>query len=267
MKKALLSIIGLCLTMQLMAWDAVAHRIVAEIAYRRLNKKAVAQVDKLLGKRGMVYTSSWADEIKSDTIYPNSYDWHFQNLNPGMTRADIDALYADKLKEGEHLFYAKDSLVKVLRLGKATPDELADALKFVVHLSGDEFQPMHMGHADDKGGNRVLLTWFRERINLHSLWDSFLVAFPKYSYTEYVDFLMDTYGPQEEKVASKTELECLYDTYEAVNYVYQYQAEKLTPEPPRHYEYRYHYDMKEMMNYQLYAAGIQLAKLLNEIYR
>lgn len=244
------------------AWDAVGHRIVADIAYHNLHKKARKQVDNVLGVHGMIYTASWADEIKSDTIYPTSSAWHFQNLNPGLTHADIDSLYSHKLAEGEHLFYALDSLTTVLKNDKGN----VDALKFIVHLVGDEFQPMHMGHAEDLGGNRVRLTWFGQKTNLHSLWDRWLIDYTQYKYSEFSAYLQDKYAAQKETISKMTDLECLYRTYDAVTAVYAYQA-TLSDPLPRSYEYKYYYNMKAIQEYQLYAAGIRLAVLLNEIYK
>lgn len=62
-------------------------------------------------------------------------------------------------------------------LKSRAPDvERLQALKYVVHLVGDVHQPLHAGYADDKGGNTVQLQSFGKGSNLHSLWDSGLVA-------------------------------------------------------------------------------------------
>jgi len=244
------------------AWDAKGHRIVTTIAYQNLTKKARKQVDKVLGVKGIIYYASWADEIKSDTIYPQSHGWHFQNLNPGMSDAALDSLFFDKTKEGQHLFYAKDSLTRVLM---EHPDDV-DALKFIVHLAGDEFQPMHMGHSEDLGGNRVRLTWFGQKTNMHSLWDRWLLDYTQWSCSEYVTLLTDKYSSEKKSISNLSELECLHMTYAFCNRLYAYRA-SLGEELPRSYEYKYYYTCHDILEYQLYAAGIQLAKLLNEIYK
>jgi len=260
MKKTILLGLILTLAVQTFAWDAVGHRIVAEIAYQNLTKKARKQVDEVLGKRGIVYYASWPDEIKSDTIYPESHVWHYQNLDAGKSRADLDSLFMNKTLEGRHLFFAKDSLENVLKNDR----KQADALKFLVHFAGDEFQPMHMGHSTDAGANKISMTWWGQKTNLHSVWDGKLIASQQMNYSEYAQFLIDRYAPQKKEVWNMTELECLYKTYDAVNYIYDY---TLALGDQKRYEYRYVYVMKDIMNYQLYAAGIQLAKLLNEIYK
>ena len=239
-----------------MAWDVVGHRVIAEVAYRHLNHKARKQVDKVLGTRGIVYYASWADEIKSDTIYPDSYGWHFQNLKSGLSHEQLDSLYHNKLAEGEHLFYALEKQIEIARADKSQ----ADALKFIVHLVGDSFQPMHVGHPDDKGGNKVQCEWFKRTTNLHSIWDGKLIAYTTFSYTEYADFLVNRYGTMRKQIMAMTDEECIYQTYKLQNEVYKYQNEGDTN------SYHYAYRFRTSLDIQLYTAGIRLAKLLNEIY-
>ena len=50
--KQILTVIFLGIAVSLSAYDAVGHRIIADIAYQNLSKKAQNQVDKVLGKKG-----------------------------------------------------------------------------------------------------------------------------------------------------------------------------------------------------------------------
>ena len=98
-----LCFLGIALSMS--AYDAVGHRIIADIAYNNLTEKAKIQVDKVLGKKGMIYEATWADEVRSDNKYAYSYQWHFQDLDDNMTTAAIKKLLANPKAEGEHLFF------------------------------------------------------------------------------------------------------------------------------------------------------------------
>ena len=254
MRKTLFAMIFsllLLLPQAVMAWGVTGHRVIAEIAYRMLTGKARKQVDNVLGRHGIIYYSSWADEIKSDTIYPQSYGWHFQNLDAGLTEADLEQLYNNKLQDGEHVIYVLDSMTTLL----TREHDNADALKFVVHLAGDIFQPMHM---DDRGGNAVKMTWFGRKTNLHAPWDDALIEHSRMTYTEYADFLIDRYGGRKKELQALSEQECLCMTYSAVCKVYDYQA-TLGGTPERNYEYKYYYNMRSVMELQLYTAAVQLA--------
>ena len=176
-------------SMPALSWGQKGHRIIAQIAYDHLSKKAKKQVDAVLGERGMIYWANWPDEIKSDTIYPHSYDWHFQDFDGGMSDSAIVAALTDYPKEGGNMFRALDSLVSEVERVKCKVKSNPHTLRFIVHLSGDRYCPMHMAHMDDKGGNKVKMKWFRQETNLHTVWDERLIDSRGYSYTEYAQML------------------------------------------------------------------------------
>lgn len=238
-------------------WGQKGHRIIAKIAYDNLSRKARKAVDKTLGVKGAIYWANWPDEIKSDTIYPDSYDWHFQDFEGGLS----DSIVADALihypAEGGNLFRALDSLVAVLKAGKGD----FHTLRFVIHLSGDRYCPMHMAHMSDKGGNAVKMKWFKDNTRLHSVWDTYLIESQGYSYTEYAEKLELEYGWAKKYIDAQTDAELLLDTYHLTSDIYTYQD--TWDGNTYHYIYRWRTEMEE----QLYIAGIRLAKLLNEIYK
>lgn len=240
------------------AWGPKGHRIVAQLAYDNLTCRARKQVDAILGKQGMIYLSTWPDEIKSDTIYPTSFVWHFQDLNPGMTdSALVSALTTDYPKEGGDQFRAMDSLYVLLQHDRKNHD----ALVFYIHLSGDRFCPMHLGHINDLGGNRVKMRWFGQNTNLHTVWDSKLIEYKGFSYTEYAAYLHDIYDHRRKEVETMTDEQMLIYTYHLTDQVYDYQT--TWDGNTYHYAYRW----MQPMEWQLYMAGIRLAARLNAIYR
>ena len=248
------------------SWGQKGHRIIAKIAYDNLNCGTRKKVDKILGKGGIIYWANWADEIKSDTIYPDSYDWHFQDFNGGLS----DSVVADALvhypAEGGNLFKALDSLVK----GQGTKDDgpwtrgmtKEVLLRFIVHLSGDRYCPMHMAHMDDKGGNTVRMAWFSKQpnTNLHAVWDTKLIDSQGYSYTEYAQKLECEYAWKKKVIRKMSDAELLVRTYHLTEAIYRYQDEW----DGNTYHYIYHW--RQPMEEQLYIAGIRLAQLLNRMY-
>ena len=257
------------------AWDVVGHRIVSDIAYQNLTPEARAAVDKVLGfERAMVAMSSWADEIKSDTIYKGQSNWHFQDLDAGKTEKDLKYLLTHTEAEGKHLFWAKQSIINIL---KNDPND-ADALKFIVHLCGDEFQPMHMGHHDDLGGNLRKFYWFGRNTNLHSLWDGALIEYTKYSSTEYAQYLVQRFAAQRDQYMAMDELALIVRTYNNPCAIYDHinalVADKdVQPDDrgslrfKKGFEYRFTYVFRAVLDEQLYMAGIHLAQTLNNLYK
>ncbi len=238
------------------AYDVVGHRIIAEIAYKNLDKKARQQADKTLGKRGIIYTASWADEIKSDSSYAYSYAWHYQNIAANSTLDEIKILLADPDSQGEHLFYAIDKMVK--RLEKDKND--AEALKFLVHIVGDLHQPLHMGRPEDRGGNAIKTTWFGRNTNIHAVWDGMLIDSRKMSSSEYAAYLEDKFGEEKEKFRKFRILDSVMKSYELANEIYAYD---LSDTNTYHYTYRFMNQQDEM----LFVGGIQLANILNSIFK
>ena len=245
-------------------WGQEGHRIIAKIAYDHLNRKAKKNVDKILGKGGIVYWANWPDEIKSDTIYPQSIKdgWHFQDFDGGMSDSAVVAALTDYPKEGGSLFRALDSLVNVLRNDvRCTKEANEHTLRFIVHLSGDRYCPMHTAHLDDRGGNDVRMKWFGRDTRLHTVWDTNLIESQGYSYTEYADKLENEYGWKRKEIERMSDAELLVRNYHFTESIYEYQ--KTWDGNTYHYIYRWHIPMEE----QLYIAGIRLAKLLNEIFK
>lgn len=256
MKRLLTLFAIICIVLEAFAWGPKGHRIVAQVAYDYLDHGARKHIDKVLGKEGMIYLSTWPDEIKSDTIYPNSFTCHYQDLAGGMTDAEVVATLTDYPKEGGELWMALDSLEVVLKKDKYCHD----ALVFYVHLYADRFCPMHVAHLDDQGGNAVRFKWFGQNTNLHSVWDSKIIESKGFSYSEYAKYLHNMYRYNYKHFVKMTEEETLLHTYHLTDDIYNYHSTW----SGNAYHYTYHWT--EAVEYQMYLAGVQLAEMLNKIF-
>ena len=257
MRRTIVILCAALIALPTLAWGPEGHRIIAEVAYHYMTKKAVKQVDKVLGKHGLVYWANWPDEIKSDTIYPNSYDWHFQDLEAGMTDAEVADVLVHYPTEGGNMYRVLDSLNVLLQQERNN----LDALRFFAHISGDRYCPMHTGHLSDKGGNSIKLKWFDRPTNLHRIWDEDLIGFRGYSYTEYAQLLIDTYDPERKQFEALTNEQMILTNYHLTSDIYTHS------ETWNSNAYNYVYRWKEPMEIQLYTAGLRLAMRLNEIYK
>lgn len=254
-KKSILLIPFFLFSVYTLAYDAVGHRIIADIAYNNLTAKAKKQCDKVLGKNGLVYTATWPDEIRSDKQYDYSYKWHYQNLKDSLTIEQIDQLYKNPTAEGEHLFFAIQKMTD--RLKKDKND--AEALKFLVHFVADLHQPMHLGRAEDLGANKIPVQWFGKTTNLHAVWDGMLTEGQKMSYSEYSRFLQDSFTNLKAKKQSETLIQSINQVYTLRTEVYNYGSND-----KNNYNYIYYFGKKN--DEMLYSAGIQLAKILNNLF-
>src|SRR5690606_3792458 len=69
--------------LQAFSWGATGHRIVGAIAETYLTEKARNQVQSILGNESFAMASTWADFVKSDSIYDFMDKWHYVNLDDG----------------------------------------------------------------------------------------------------------------------------------------------------------------------------------------
>jgi len=180
------------------AWGCEGHQMIASIAEKHLNPHAakmsrqilaespidaaLARYCKQKGLDPFVDSSTWADDYRS--MKPETGPWHFIDIPRGAPRGDI-AQYCPPATGC--VISALTAQVRVLRDPKASAEERADALRFVIHLVGDIHQPLHDTTNDDMGGNCVPVTFFgaapqernllRETYspNLHGVWDEGII--------------------------------------------------------------------------------------------
>jgi hypothetical protein len=151
------------------AWGGQGHQVVAGLALAQLTPKARAEVDRLLAQEPgetLVSISTWADEHKN----PATARWHYVNFPRDSCNFDT----ARDCPDGQCLVAAIERQTAVL-LSNAPDDKRLNALKYLVHLVGDVYQPLHAGYQDDKGGNKYQLQAFMRGSNLHALWDSGII--------------------------------------------------------------------------------------------
>jgi len=166
-----------------------------------------------------------------------------------MSSEELKQLLENPKSEGDHLFYAIDTLTT--RLKKDRND--VEALKFLIHFIGDLHQPMHLGRLDDLGGNKVVTKWFGKTINLHSWWDSYLIEDHQMSYTEFSQYLQDKFEPRKAEIQKCSLLQSIEASYAVRNLIYGYDNSDTS-----NYHYSYYFNPK--IDEMLYRGGIQLAK-------
>ncbi|MDM1527941.1 S1/P1 nuclease [Myroides odoratimimus] len=246
-------------TANVFAWGTTGHRVVAELAERNLSKKAKKQLKEIIGNQQLAYWANWPDFLKSDPSWKFADSWHYINMPGDLDRQAFDKELANSTDE--NLYKRALILIEELKDKSLPLAKKQENLYFLIHIIGDAHQPLHIGRPEDLGGNRVKIEWFRKATNLHSLWDSALVDFDKYSYTEYATVL-DVHGANyNQKITSGTLEDWIYDSYTMANKLYA------SVEPEESLSYRYHFDHKDNVESQLLKGGLRLAKILNDIFK
>lgn len=241
------------------SYGVTGHRIVAQIAENHLTGKAKRNLKKIIGEQKLAYWANWPDFIKSDTTgtWKHTDRWHYVNINP---QPDFKR-FSDSLKaqDGPNLYTQIQKLSAQIKDKNTSKNDREIALRFLIHMIGDLSQPLHVGRAEDLGGNRIRMKFFGENTNLHSLWDSKLIDSQKYSYEEYAR-LLDVKSKEEVKAIQAGSLEeWFYDSHLKANTIYA------NTKADQAYSYDYTYKFTQLMERQLLYGGLRLAKILNEV--
>lgn len=251
-------LLSICLLLPLMigqafAWGQNGHRVVGHVAEQHLNKKAQKRIMKLLEDNSLAEVSVWMDDIRSDHAYDHTHDWHWVSIPYKIKYEDTE-----KNPNGDIVMKIEE-LVAALKAGGLGPEIEQEYLKYLVHLVGDLHQPMHVGTGEDAGGNQVRVEWFREKSNLHRVWDTDMIESKNLSYTELADFLDRPDKAQIREWQSSSVRDWAYESSNYLPKAYQ------IPENGR-LGYQYMYEHFDTVEKRLLQAGVRLAGLLNEIY-
>ncbi len=235
-------------------WGQTGHRTVGKIAEQYLDKKAKKEIAKILDGQSLALVSTFGDDIKSDKRYKDFSSWHYVNMPFGVKYEDSEKNPGGDLVSG----IAK---CKAVILDKnASKDDKAFYLKLLVHFIGDLHQPMHVGRAEDKGGNAIQIQWFNNGTNLHSLWDSKMIDSFQMTYTEMAQNADEISKEQIKYLQQGTIADWANETqtFAIKAYASTEVGEKLS--------YNYMYDNFGIVRSQLQKGGIRLAKVLNDLF-
>ena len=235
-------------------WGKTGHRTVGEIAEKHLTRKTKRQLKQLLNGGSLALYSTYADEIKSDRRYDKFYTWHYINM-------PFDSTYESSTKNPKgDLVTGIEHCIKVIKDDNTTDSDKAFYLKLLVHFIGDLHQPMHIGLAEDRGGNDFKVSWFGDETNLHSVWDTKMIEDYNMSYSELAASVKPLSRKEIKALQSGTIVDWVNETHKYTIEIYKSvsQGEDL--------KYGYSYKYMELIRSQLHIAGIRLAKILNDLF-
>jgi hypothetical protein len=193
------------------AWNALAHRTVAELVWRQMGPaerqaasdllrqhphyKALLAVDVPAG----VVTNEWvflnaaawpdwvrpakpgqppkARSITEYNLYPHAIGWPFV-LSSDTNRISLGSFFIAK-PDAEMVL---SNSIATFKNRSASAHDRAVSLCWAMHLCGDLHQPLHAAnlvtksrpHGNDLGGFMIVRDQHRKQIDLHAFWDRLL---------------------------------------------------------------------------------------------
>ena len=158
-----LILILLLLPLKSLAWGEKGHDLVAEIAFKQLDKKTRKLVLNYLDGSSIEEAANWMDAIKSNPSYNHLKPLHYVNFEKGAVVKDTCC---------DNIIHALNQTLNKLKQYKSlSKEEAKTQLCYLFHLIGDLHQPLHVGYASDKGGNTFQVQFNGKGTNLHGLLD------------------------------------------------------------------------------------------------
>lgn len=162
-----------------LAYGPQGHLIAGRVAEDLLCRRAASVVADLRDGASLGEIGLWADQIRSNDAYDRAAPWHYMNIADGERLAEFA-----HPPEGDVLWAIEHFSAQ---LGDTTRSrtERSEALGFLVHFIVDLHQPLHVGLAEDRGGNTIELRYKGETTNLHRLWDTDVIDWTGLSVADY----------------------------------------------------------------------------------
>ena len=234
------------------AWGSTGHRAIAQIAWQQLNDENKSKIEAILGDSYLPLFATWADDIRSEKDDPLGKVPHYVNM-------PLDENYEDSQKN-EHgdLVTLLTGMFDQFQNPVSTTEEKAIALKFIIHLIGDLHQPMHIGLAEDLGGNTLAVKWFKEDSNLHKVWDENIIDYSRLSYTELAHFAGKPTTKELQQLEKGSLIDWVDETHQITKRIYDNLGDK-------QFSYEYYYQFSPVVLKQIQKAGYRLGFLLNKM--
>ena len=256
MKRLVVLVFVLFVTLESFGWGQKGHDIVAYIAECNLTPRAYKRVVAALEGHSPVYYANWLDGASHTPEYAYTKTWHYANVDEGKSYA------TQPRNEKGDVVQAVNEIVAKLSSGTLSAEEESLNLRMLIHLVGDMHCPMHAGRLTDRGGNGVKVRYFGKSQKLHSVWDSEIVeSAHRWGYTEWQREIDRATKAQKREMAEGEPIDWFEQTHAAAVEVYAH-----TPEGAS-LSYDYVTRFTPMVERQLLRGGVRLARLLNEIYR
>lgn len=163
----------------LFAWNALGHRLIAQIAYNNMTVHARQvfnqynrAMDKVYKPQNFINAAVWLDNLRYQDIawFTTTHYVDLPFTNDGsqlLSPQEINALWA--VEKASNLLVNK----------YATEFDKGIALRVILHVVGDLHQPLHAATrisaehpTGDQGGNFVPINGSSIAKNLHAYWDS-----------------------------------------------------------------------------------------------
>jgi hypothetical protein len=165
--------------------DKIHDKVVANAIQKVLNSDPDGH--DLGSHIGIQQVATFADDMRANPDFDCIKNLHFTEIpldvlsfkdfataNPKGDLVSAVTTLIEYLQTQNSAVLAKTPSLQTLDSNPRTKLTRELALKLLAHFIGDLYQPLHLGAAEDWGGNRIVVSLFNEETNLHSAIDGLL---------------------------------------------------------------------------------------------
>ncbi|MFZ4107314.1 S1/P1 nuclease [Flavobacterium sp.] len=251
MKKSLFMVLTILaiLPLKTFAWGEKGHEIVAQIAFKQLDKKTRKLILSYLDGMTIEQAANWMDDIKKDHSYDKLKPLHYVNFEKGESVKDSCC---------DNIIHSLNATINDLKHYKDfSKEEIKTKLCFLFHLMGDLHQPLHVGYRSDKGGNSFQVNFNSKSTNLHGLLDYGIIEYQNIKLNDCLKY--NSYNSQ--KIANLCNGSVLDWAKESRSYLGEIYGTN------KQIEETYLKTNSNLIKSQIQKAGIRLGGILKETFQ
>jgi hypothetical protein len=256
-------LIGLIAAPSVHAFGSEGHLLVGAVAERHLCADARKETDRLLQGESLGQAGRWPDWIRSEPEWRHTRTWHYINVG------DHEPIERVTGAGQENVLWAIDRFERQLGDPALSDQERATALRFLAHFAADVHQPLHVGRAEDRGGNSIPVLVGDRRTNLHAFWDAQDLLKGAYKGREltrdqYIGALGLLTRDRVDTLQADSPLVWARESQARRGLVYDFEPAKGGSAVPLDADYRAR--AADIVDLRLAEAGVRLAGRLNRIF-
>lgn len=167
------------------AWGQAGHALIGKAAVAQASPAARAAVLEILGLQSddpgpaldaaLEEACNWPDTLRASGTEPGTAPLHYVNLPRSDPHYDRQRDCPGGLCVTEGILtFAAELSRPPQGPSEAATERRWQAFAWLCHLVGDLHQPLHVAFRDDRGANRVEVSFRGEQYNLHQFWDDVL---------------------------------------------------------------------------------------------
>lgn len=248
--KNLISILTFLLSINCFAWGPQGQTVTVMVAEKNLTPAVSAQIRTILDGRSLSEFASWADMARNSNEWKYTAGWHYISVE--------DLANYEHSSEGTPDDILSAISLSISKIKNGTKPEKAVYLKFLAHMIGDLHQPLHIGKAEDRGGNSVFANYNGKELKLHGIWDSAILQSAKLSNEQLMNKLQGLNFSANSLTEPFSTKKAVEEGFNLRPFVYGFQNGKI--------DSKYEAKAMTVIEERIWTGGLRLASLLNSIF-